>query len=135
MDWSLAKDFGLPGLLILVIGFVTLTLGKLFIASAERVQLERVKVEDKRADATVAALTTLNGKIDANHTANLQGHQEIATGIAEIRGKLDEAIGWQERSDVTAIPQPRRVVTPVQGVPVSAGYYPPQRPKTQGGGR
>lgn len=119
MDWStLAEKFGLPGLMLAAI----YAIAKLWIASSERVQLERVKVEDKRADAMVTALTTLGGKVDAQHTANLQSHQEIASGIAGIDSKLDAIHG----------------LTPVRGVPLvepSAGYYPPQRPKTQGGGR
>ena len=124
MDWEqLATNFGLPGLMLAAI----FAIAKLWIASSERVQMERVKVEDKRADATVAALTSLGGKLDAHHTADLQGHQELAAGIARVQGSLDTLYEFTPVNQ----PIPRRQ-TPGQGVP--AGYY-AQRPKTQGGGR
>lgn len=122
---EIATNFGLPGLMMIAI----YAIAKLWIASNERVQMERVKVDDKRADATVAALTSLSGKLDAHHTVDLQGHQELATGIARVEGKLDTLYEFTPVNQ----PVPSRKQTPASGVP--AGYYPPQRPKTQGGGR
>jgi hypothetical protein len=117
MDWeALAKNFGMPGLMLgaMIYGW------RLWVASNERVQLEKVKVEDKKAEAMAGALTSLSGKIDLHHTTDIQSHQEMAEGIAELHGKLDQAITDR---------------TPVRGVPTvepTGGYYPPARPKTGG---
>ena len=112
MDWeALAKNFGLPGLMLgaMIYGW------RLWVASNERVQLEKVKVEDKKADAMAGALTSLSGKIDTHHTIDIQSHTDLATGIAELHGKVDQALASN---------------TPVHGVPT--GYYGPSRPKSQG---
>lgn len=117
MDWEkLGSTFGLPGLMLVGIYMIA----RFGIAAWERISMERVKVEDKRADATVAALTSLSGKIDNHHTDDLQSHQDMAEGIANLHGKIDGVLGN----------------TPVHGVPrveQGQGYYPPGRPKTQGG--
>jgi hypothetical protein len=129
---KIAINFGLPGVML----FAIVSLIKLWMTSTERieagkraVELEKVKVEDKKADAMASALTSLSGKIDAHHTNDLQSHQEMASEIANIHGKLDQAI-----IDRTPVEMPRRV-TPPRGLPAEAGYYPPGRPRTQGGGR
>lgn len=121
MDWEkLATNFGLPGLMLVVFGYVALTLGKLWISSAERTKVEEIKVEDKKAEAMTSALTSLSGKIDSHHTTDIQSHQSLAVGIGEIKGKLDEAINWQDR-------------TPIEGVPRPTGLY-GVRAKTSPGG-
>lgn len=124
MEESLLTNFGIAGALLLCI-FI---LGKLWIASNERVQMERVKVDDKRADAEgkkadafTTAITTLSGKVDNHHTLDIQSHGEIKSGISEIRGKLDEAIRIER-------------ATPVEGVQIRpSGGYGPGRPGTGGG--
>lgn len=111
MDWEkFALNFGLPGLMLGVI----FAIAKLWIASSERIQLERVKVDDKRADATVAALTSLGGKIDSHQIADIKSHQEMAEGLAELHGAVNQALADR--------------ATPIQGVPV--GQYGPRRPGT-----
>jgi hypothetical protein len=133
MDWEkFAANFGLPGLMLLAI----VTLIRLWMASNERieqgkraVEVEKVKVEDKKADAMASALSSLSGKIDAHHTNDLQSHADMASGIANLHGKIDQAL-----VDRTPVEMPRRV-TPPRGLPAESGYYPPGRPKTQGGGR
>ncbi len=112
-----ATNFGLPGLLIACIYLIVTTLGKQWVASNERIQMERIKVEDKKADALVAALTTLAAKVDAHHTMDIQSHQELGEGISAIDAKLDAIHG----------------LTPVKGVPKaepSGEYGPFVRPKT-----
>ena len=115
---KLAVNFGLPGLMLVAIIVVI----REWMKSSERVEagkrtveLERCKIEDKKADAMAAALTSLSGKIDMHHTVDLQSHQSIATEVAELHGKLDQALASN---------------TPVHGVPT--GYYGPSRPKSQG---
>lgn len=128
MDWEkFASNFGLPGLMLVGLYLIA----RYGIAAWERTTLERIKVEDKRADAHVAALTSLNGKVDAhhqtvlqNHTADLQSHSEIATEMASLHTKLDT---FAE-------------LTPVRGVPRvdPSGTYGPQFPRSKtspGGGR
>jgi hypothetical protein len=134
MDWEkAATNFGLPGLMLVII----YALIRLWLSSNERieagkraVELEKTKVEDKKADAMASALTSLSGKIDAHHTNDLQSHADMASGIAELHGKIDQAL-----IDRTPVEMPVRRVTPPRGLPAETGYYPPARPKTQGGGR
>jgi hypothetical protein len=118
MDWEqLAANFGLPGLMLGAIVIIT----KLWITSNEKIQLEKTKVEDKKADndskkadAMVTALTTLSSKIDSHQVADITSHREMAVGIAELDTKL-EALSWGDR-------------TPVEGVPKMHGTYGPSRP-------
>lgn len=130
MEWKeIATNFGLPGLMIAA---AVVIIRQWFIysrgvetdkiASNERieegkraVELERIKVEDKKADAMAAALGSLSGKIDTHHTSDLQSHSEMASEIGNIHGKLDQALIDR---------------TPVRGVPHYA-----DRPKTTPGGR
>lgn len=118
VDWAAVTNFGLPGLMLAALVWVA----KAWIASNERIQLERVKVEDKKADAMITALNGLGAKVDAHHTLDIQSHAALASGIAELRGQVTEAISWQER---TPVENPRQ--TP------AAGGYGPQRPGSRGG--
>ncbi len=99
MDWTALSNFGLPGLML---GFLYVV-GTKWIASSERIAMRRIDVEDKKADAMVAALGTLTTQVNSHHTLDIQSHAALGAGIAEIRGKLDEAIGWQERTPVENI--------------------------------
>lgn len=115
---KLAVNFGLPGLMLAAIVLVV----REWMKSIERIEaekrkvdIERVKVEDKKADAMASALTSLSGKIDAHHTVDIQSHTSLATEIAELHGKVDQALASN---------------TPVRGVPI--GGYGPHRPKSQG---
>lgn len=112
-------NFGLPGVMLGVIFLLVkmwiasnekLEAAKL--ASQEKIELERIRVEDKKADAMVAAFTSLGTKIDAHHTLDIQSHSELSRDIGEIRAILTE------RS------------TPAEGVIAGAGHY--GRPKTGG---
>jgi hypothetical protein len=85
MDWQqFATQFGLPGVMLLAI----IGIAKLWLASHEKLELERIKVEDKKADAMTAALTSLSGKLDSHHTIDLQSHRDLGEGIARIEGAL-----------------------------------------------
>jgi uncharacterized protein YlxW (UPF0749 family) len=105
MDWEkAATNFGLPGLMLVLI----YALIRLWMASNERVEqgkraveLEKVKVEDKKADAMASALTSLSGKIDSHHTNDLQSHEKMSSELANLHGKIDTIAG----------------LTPVRGVP------------------
>lgn len=126
MEWKeLATNFGLPGLMIAA----AVVIIKQWFASNERIEqgkravdLEKVKVEDKKADAMASALTSLSGKIDTHHTNDLQSHTEMSGDIRELHGKLDQALIDR---------------TPVRGVPqqVEPGGYYSGRPKSSPGGR
>ena len=117
-NWTTVANFGLPGLMLMFAWLIA----KTWIASSERVAMEKVKVEDKKADAVVSAMTSLSGKIDSHHTADIQSHTALAVGIGELRGKLDEVLD--------------RGHTPVGGVPTvderrSSEYGLPRRPSTR----
>jgi hypothetical protein len=98
---ELAEKFGLPGLMLIVIAYIA----KLWIASNERVQMDRTKVEDKKADAMTAALASLSGKVDAHHTADLEAHGEMSAASARIESKLDAVHGF---TPVRGVPSPPR---------------------------
>jgi hypothetical protein len=127
MDWEkVGTNFGLPGLMLGAIVFLI----RLWMQSNERIEagkravdLEKVKVEDKKAEAMASALTSLSGKIDSHHTNDLQSHEKMSSELANLHGKIDTIAG----------------LTPVRGVPLvdpPQGYYAQQgRPKTNPGGR
>ncbi len=96
MDWTALANFGLPGIML---GFLFLVV-RAWLASQDKIEMERIKVEDKEADGIVNALGALTTQINSHHTLDIQSHAALSNGIAEIRGKLDEAIGWQERTPV-----------------------------------
>lgn len=103
MDWAAVANFGLPGIMLAFLFLVV----KAWLASQEKIatgklenERERIKVEDKKADAIVNALGMLTTQVNSHHTLDIQSHAALSNGIAEIRGKLDEAIGWQERTPV-----------------------------------
>lgn len=127
MEWKeIATNFGLPGLMIaaaVVIIRQWMSMVERIETGKRSVELERSKVEDKKADAMAAALGSLSGKIDTHHTSDLQSHSEMASEISNLHGKLDQAL--IDRS------------TPVRGVQQvdpPRGYY-ADRPKTNPGGR
>ncbi len=115
-NWTILTNLGLPGVMLGILFFIA----RAWIASNERTQMKALEVQDKKADAFAASLNVLGGKIDAHHTADIQSHQALATGIAELRGQVSEAINWQERTPVE------------QPVPRAAGTYGPQRPGSRG---
>lgn len=128
MDWAnLAEKFGLPGLMLILFGWAFVNIGKLWIASNERIQSDRIRVEDKKADATVAALTSLSGKLDAHHTVEMQNHAVMSSTVGRIEGQLAEALAWQERTPVE-VPRP----TPPRAQ-TGGGFYPPRKPPREGG--
>lgn len=131
MDWEkLASNFGLPGVMLAAIAYVM----RMWIASNERnelvksasnerIEMARLKVEDKKADAMATAFGTLSSKIDSHHTDDLQSHSEMAEGIANLHG------AFAAFADLT----------PVRGTQRQdpQGYYGggSNRPKTNPGGR
>lgn len=48
------------------------------------------EAEKERTKALADGFTGLIGKLDAHHTSDLQSHQAMATGIAEIKTTLSE---------------------------------------------
>jgi hypothetical protein len=123
MDWiDAAKAFGPLGLVVLALYL----LARDWMARHERIEMQKLKVEDKKADAFSTALISLGGKVDAHATQDIASHTEMAKGMARIEGKLDGVMDERERTPIEGI----RRVTPVEGVPT--GYY-SHRPGTKGG--
>lgn len=115
MDWEKFFDkFGLPGLIL--VGLYMLA--RFGIAAWKSIELERIKVQDKQADANIAVLTSLGGKIDNHHNQDIDSHSEMSESLASLHTKLDV---YTE-------------ITPVRGVPRQEGPYGPIRPKTNPGG-
>ena len=118
MDWTALANFGLPGIMLGVLVLIANN----WIKSNERIRMREIDVEDRKADTFATSITSLAGKVDAHHTADIQSHNQLGQDIAEIRGKLDEAIGWQER-------------TPVEhNTPRPGTVYGLKRPGTRGDG-
>ncbi len=99
VDWTALANFGLPGLMMGVLVFIA----RMWITSSEKTRMRELEVEDKKADGIVNALGALTTQVNSHHTLDIQSHAALSNGIAEIRGKLDEAIGWQERTPVENI--------------------------------
>jgi hypothetical protein len=118
---KLAINAGLPGVMLVAFLYAI----RLGVAAWERIAVERAKIDDRRlnveerkADAHVAALSSLGTKIDDHRTQDLHSHQEMATGVASLHGKFDAVLDRFER-------------TPVEGVPVISGEYLKSRQKTR----
>ena len=123
MDWAnIAEKFGLPGLMLVLFSWALVNVAKWWIASNERIQVDRIKVEDKKADATVAALISLSGEIRSHHTVEMQNHADLSGKIGRLEGSVAEAIAWQERTPVES-PRPAG-----QRAASAGGYYPPRKP-------
>ena len=63
--------------------------------------------EAARTKEIAEGFARVTGRVEAHHTADIQSHGELARGIAEIRGRLDEA-RWhrEEFTPIGPIPQP-----------------------------
>lgn len=74
--------------------------------------------EAARTKAITEGFTGLGGKVDLHHTADIESHRELGEGIAEIRGKLDEARWYRDEFTPVGPPPapPRRTATPARGV-------------------
>jgi hypothetical protein len=118
---KLALNAGLPGVMLIAFLYAI----KLAVAAWKDIAAERVKIDDRRlnveerkADAHVAALASLGAKIDSHQTSDLQSHQALATEVAKFHGKLDGVLDGIDR-------------TPVEGVPRISGEYLQRREKTR----
>lgn len=118
---KLALNAGLPGVMLIAFLYAI----KLAVAAWKDIAIERVKIDDRRlnveerkAEAHVAALNSLSSKIDEHRTQDLQSHQEMATEVANLHGKFDGVMDRMDR-------------TPVEGVPRISGEYLQRREKTR----
>lgn len=68
------------------------------------------KIEDAKTAAIAEGFKSITSSINTHHQADIRSHQEMATGIAEIKGMLTE------RSGVHEMPQPPRTRTPAHGI-------------------
>jgi hypothetical protein len=119
---KLALNAGLPGVMLIAFLYAI----KLAVAAWKDIATERVKIDDRRlnveerkADAHVAALASLGAKIDSHQTNDLQSHQTLTAEVAKFHGKLDGLIDGLDRT------------TPIEGVPRISGEYLHRREKTR----
>lgn len=118
---KLALNAGLPGVMLAAFLYAI----KLAVAAWKEIAMERVKIDDRRlnveerkADAHVAALSSLGSKIDDHRVSDAQSHSQLAASVAQFHGKLDGLIDGIDR-------------TPVEGVPRISGEYLQRREKTR----
>lgn len=90
-----AMTLGLPGLFVLV--FFLLQRAR----DERQAKIEEAKLaaENKRIDgmfemskAMATGFVSLVQLIGQNHSADIESHQDLAAGIAELKGKLDDAL-------------------------------------------
>lgn len=115
---SVAKalaDYGLGAIFAGIIGWVLYKVGLRLIAAIDRLI---VKIDDLG--------TRINDKLDGHTRIDIEHHAEVREEIIALRSRIDTAL------ELTPVEGHRRQ-TPSRGVP--QGYYPPARPKTQGGDR
>jgi len=108
-----------PGQLILQLGlagailFVVRQLASKAMDQAAAAEAARTRTlsesEAARTKAITEGFAAITGRVEAHHTADIQSHGELAKGIAEIKGQLDEA-RWhrEEFTPIGPIPQPVR---------------------------
>jgi hypothetical protein len=101
-----ATSLGLPGLLILV----WWQLQKARDERQAKLEEKKLDVEEKRVDALfemskamATGFTSLVQLVASNHAADIESHQELATGLAELKGKLDE-FSWRTPPQGTRLP-------------------------------
>lgn len=89
-----ATTLGLPGLLILV----WYLLQRARDIAHAKFEEQKLAMENRRIDAmfelakTMATgYSSLVQVMASNHAQDIESHQDLATGIAELKGKLDEA--------------------------------------------
>lgn len=101
-----ATSLGLPGLLILV----WFLLQKARDERQAKLDEQKLTIEEKRVDAMfemskamATGFTSLVQLVATNHSADIESHQDLATGIAELKGKLDES-SWKTPARGTRVP-------------------------------
>lgn len=131
---AFVTNFGLPGLLIGVFFLLTKARDERQAKLDER----KLEIEEKRIDAAFAqaqamatGFTALVTAMANNHAADIESHSELAAAIAELKGKVDEAIAWRtETTPIGPIPKPPGRA---QTQPGSQGFYPPRKPSREDG--
>ena len=100
-----ATTLGLPGLLILV----WYLLQRARDDRQAKLDEQKLSMENRRIDSmfelakTMATgYSSLVQVMASNHAQDIESHQDLATGIAEIKGKLDES--W--RTPPHGLPRP-----------------------------
>jgi hypothetical protein len=114
------KVFGLPGLVIVAWFLLQRDTNR----RNEKLEEQKIGVEREKANAMTVGFQSLSGQISTHQSADLASHREMAEGLAELHGKIDQAL-----IDRTPVESVRRV-TPPRGV--QAGEYGYTRPKTGG---
>lgn len=146
MDWEkLITNAGLPGLMLGVLYLIA----KLAIASnerqaaaklavEERIQTERVKVEDKKADALTVVITSLVVKMENHHSQELEWHNANTRDLSQLMGHFGligqsqnqqepapEDRDWEETSPGGhRIPKQKRAPTNPTMRAIQTGYGP-----------
>lgn len=130
------QNFGLPGLLIGVFYLLVRAQNDRQSKTDDRkltIEEKRVEGMFEQARAMATGFTALVQAMASNHTADIESHSDLGAAIAELRGKVDEAIAWRE--SITPIgepPRPPRARTNPQGLPIT-GYHIPRKPIREGG--
>lgn len=127
---AFVTNFGLPGLLIGVFFLLTKARDERQAKLDERkldIEEKRVDAAFRQAEAMATGFTALVTAMANNHAQDITSHSELGEAIAELRGKVDEAIAWRESSTpVTTPPKPPREHPRPQSRP--GGYYGPSKP-------
>lgn len=121
---QLALQLGIAGALI----YFGTQVAKLLIKNWRAAESERITshraAEAERTTAIAAgfsgmasAVSALTSSINTHAQADLQSHMQMTAEIAEMSGKISEAMAWQERTPVGGVPAPVPVPSPVLQLP------------------
>ena len=104
---DIARNFGLPGLLILVWYLLEIQKGR----RAEKADEARNKIEEQKVVAMTVGFQSLNSKIDDHQAAEFEHHARVRETIAGMH------TAFATQFDLTPPPQepPRKPVTPARG--------------------
>jgi hypothetical protein len=129
-------QLGIAGSLIIVVYRIFI----LFIDRWHKVEDRKIDEESKRtqtiaigfksiADGFNSGVQTIGDKIERHAQNDIKSHSEMTDRVSRIEGRLEEALGWQERTPVHPIPveTTRRHRTPATGAEQSRTRRHPPR--------
>lgn len=90
---------------------VVYLLGVQWLRGWRETERERTAATTKTFEAITAGLSTLGGKVDAHHTADIESHGEMATALARIEKGNDDERARAERQTPAQGIRPLRATT------------------------
>lgn len=111
---QLLLQLGISGAVL----FVGYRIALVLLRNWREAEKERTKALADGFKGLIDSFTAIVAKVDAHHTLDIESHRELGEGLAEIRGKLDEARWYRDEFTPVGPPPapPRHTATPARGV-------------------